>query len=81
MSWALCAPQGLWFSLNFALSKLFASGNWYYLRKSIFIEVRNTIPRMHESRVEEVTQLVAFSLVFLSIILPKGLVTQAHVCD
>ena len=30
---------------------------------------------MHETRVEEVTQLVAFSFVFLSIILVKGLVT------
>ena len=41
--------------------------------------LHNTIPRMHESRVEEVTQLVAFSLVFLSMILLKGLVTQVHV--
>ena len=48
--------------------------------ESIFMKVRNTIPRMHESRVEEVTQLVAFSLVFLSIILFKGLITQVHVC-
>ena len=81
MSLALCAPQSLWFSLNFALRKLFASRNWYYLRKRIFIKVHNTIPRMHEWKVEEVTQLVAFSLVFLSIILLKGLITQVHVCD
>ena len=46
---------------------------------NIFIKVLNTILRMHESRVEEVTQLVAFSLVFLSMILLKGLVTQVHV--
>ena len=53
MSLALCVPQSSWFSLNFALRKLFASGNWYCLRKNIFIKVHNTIPRMHESRVEE----------------------------
>jgi len=45
MSVALCAPQSSRFSSNFALRKLFASGNWYCLWTNIFIRVHHTFKR------------------------------------
>ena len=76
MSLALCAPQSSRFSLSFALRKLFANLGTGTVCGQIFSSECITLFReMHESRIEEGTQLVAFFFVFLSILL-RDLVTQ-----
>jgi len=67
MSLALCAPQSSRFSLSFALRKLFANLGTGTVCGQIFSSecITYTFQRkMHESRIEEGTQLVAFFLYF-----------------